>query len=175
MANMHVPRVQYEDIEDPVLDRLVAETLHDFHTPGLSIAVLDNNNVKAKGFGFADNEQQTPVLPETLFFTGSTTKSFISALAAGLVESPDHSVSWQTPLVELIREDFVLDQRSPAGQWSTNHVTIEDALSHRTGLPRHDHIWLNGTPSKRDVVRALRFVNAFYRLQGHRAGADNFI
>ncbi|KAI5369638.1 Putative beta-lactamase/transpeptidase [Septoria linicola] len=165
MANMRVPRVQYEDIEDPMLVRLVAETLHDFHTPGLSIAILDNDSVKAKGFGFADDEHETPVLPETLFFTGSTTKSFISALAAGLVESPDHSISWQTPLVELIRDDFVLDQKTPAGQWSTNHVTVEDALSHRTGLPRHDHMWLNGTPSKRDVVRALRFVPVHQELR----------
>ncbi|PPJ53606.1 hypothetical protein CBER1_00448 [Cercospora berteroae] len=150
--------IHYEDIKDPKLDELVRKVLEEFHSPGLSIAILHNGKVNAKGYGFADVEEKIPVEPETLFCCASTTKSFTSAVAGRLVESPDHPITWQTPLAELIRDDFVLDQRSAGGQWATSHVTIEDALSHRTGLPRHDQTWINGTWSDRKVVRSLRFL-----------------
>jgi CubicO group peptidase (beta-lactamase class C family) len=41
---------------------------------------------------------------------------------------------------------------------ATTHTSIEDALSHRSGLPRHDLSWgeLDGTPSS--VVKSLRYL-----------------
>lgn len=43
---------------------------------------------------------------------------------------------WQTPLASILGDDFVLQDGD--GGWATAHLTLEDALSHRTGLPRHD-------------------------------------
>ena len=44
--------------------------------------------------------------------------------------------------------------------WLTEHLTLEDAVTHRTGLPRHDSSWYvekNGKPvSAKDVVRNIR-------------------
>lgn len=65
-------------------------------------------------------------------------------------------VHWDTPISELIRDDFVLENH-----YATTHTTIEDALSHRSGLPRHDtsyggpdgHKW---TP--KETVRHLRYL-----------------
>lgn len=78
--------------------------------------------------------------PSTLFYTGSTTKAFTAAVLALMIESEDEKKSaplsaggWQTPISSLIREDFVLQD-----DWATTHLTLEDALSHRTGFPRHD-------------------------------------
>jgi CubicO group peptidase (beta-lactamase class C family) len=45
------------------------------------------------------------------------------------------SLTWRTPLVALLRDDFVL---APEYAWAQEHLTLEDALSHRTGFPRHD-------------------------------------
>lgn len=42
-------------------------------------------------------------------------------------------LDWTTPIAQIIPADFVL-----ADPWATEHITLEDALSHRTGLPRHD-------------------------------------
>lgn len=42
-------------------------------------------------------------------------------------------LAWDSKIHDLIPEDFVL-----ADPWATTHITLEDALSHRTGLPRHD-------------------------------------
>lgn len=53
-------------------------------------------------------------------------------------------VKWTSSINDLIRADFALEDAH-----ATTHITIEDALSHRTGLPRHDLVYgqANDTPS----------------------------
>lgn len=64
-------------------------------------------------------------------------------------------VQWDTPISELIRDDFVLED-----YYATSHITIEDALSHRTGMPRHDFsyggFYEGHKATPKDIVRALR-------------------
>ncbi|CZT24779.1 uncharacterized protein RCC_10507 [Ramularia collo-cygni] len=143
----------------PDFEAFVESTIKESNTAGIAILMLHQDRTWAQGFGFADVDKKILVTPQTLFFAGSTTKSFTSAMAAALVESSEHSgVDWNTPLADLIAEDFVLDQNSPEGRYATDHVTLEDALSHRTGMPRHDLIWMNGDVSDREIVRSLRHV-----------------
>jgi CubicO group peptidase (beta-lactamase class C family) len=59
-------------------------------------------------------------------------------------------ITWTTPLSDLIRDDFVLQD-----EYATRHITLEDALSHRTGLPGH-MLTLGREGTVRDVVRSLR-------------------
>lgn len=76
-----------------------------------------------------------------------------------LVDDSDKypEVQWSTPLAKLVRDDFVLED-----EYMTSHATIEDALSHRTGMPRHDLSYGGSydghkvTP--KDVVRSLRYL-----------------
>lgn len=43
-------------------------------------------------------------------------------------------LSWSTPLVDVLGPlDFALED-----PWATSHVTLDDAIGHRTGMPRHD-------------------------------------
>lgn len=85
-----------------------------------------------KGYGIARSPDEK-VTPNTLFNIGSMTKAFISSAISLLVDDnhlPD--VKWTTPVSQLIRDDFVLsDSRC------TEMVTVEDMLSHRTGLPEY--------------------------------------
>jgi CubicO group peptidase (beta-lactamase class C family) len=61
-------------------------------------------------------------------------------------------IQWDSLVHQLIPDDFVL-----ADSYATNHVTIEDILSHRTGLPRHDLSYGNAQKATaRDIVRSLR-------------------
>ena len=62
-------------------------------------------------------------------------------------------MKWTTPINQLIRADFVLED-----EYATSHTTIEDALSHRTGFAGHDLIvgQANDTPSK--VVQRMRYL-----------------
>ena len=87
--------------------------------------------------------------------TGSTTKAFTAAAAAVLVHDDKNYpyVKWTSPVTDFIRDDFVLEN-----EYATNHVTIEDTLVHRAGLPRHDLV--HGQPSDKvgDMVRKLRYL-----------------
>lgn len=66
-------------------------------------------------------------------------------------------VQWKTPISHLIRDDFVLED-----EWATAHITIEDSLSHRTGMPRHDNSYgghYSGHRARaKDITRALRYL-----------------
>lgn len=151
--------VKYEDLGDAELDAFVEDTMKEFTTPGMAVLIVHGDKTYAKAYGHADIENGVNVTPQTLFQTGSTTKSFTSAMAAYLVESPDFpSISWDTPLASIIPEDFVLDQTTDEGVWATKRVTLEDALSHRTGMSRHDFVWINGDPTTWEIVRSLRHV-----------------
>lgn len=57
-------------------------------------------------------------------------KAFVSSAVSLLVDDDRPDVQWTTPVSKLIRDDFVL---SDSGY--TEMVTVEDILSHRSGLP----------------------------------------
>ena len=106
-----------------------------------------------QGYGIATFPDK-PITPETLFYTASTTKSFTAAAVSLLIDDSvyiNETISWQVPLAKVIREDFVL-----ADEYATVHVTIEDALSHRTGMPRHDLSYGRPKMTVREVVESLR-------------------
>ena len=99
-----------------------------------------------------------PATPETLWYVGSTTKAHVTAALAQLIDSQNFPVlsdEWRTPISSIIRDDFVLQN-----EWSTAHLTLEDAASHRTGFTRHDQsIQVNESEIEhvvRDTVRNMR-------------------
>ncbi|KAJ5784826.1 uncharacterized protein N7503_010038 [Penicillium pulvis] len=131
--------------------KLVQSTLKKWHIQGVAIAVIDGDETWTEGYGVAAFPD-TPVTPDTLFYTGSTSKSFTASAASLLVDDKEKhpNIKWTTPLSELIRDDFVVQD-----EYATSHITLEDALSHRTGLPGH-MISLGREGTVRDVVRSLR-------------------
>lgn len=70
-------------------------------------------------------------------------------------DATSQPLDWTTPISEIIRDDFVLEDG-----WATSHITIEDALSHRTGMPRHDAASIHKVNGRnatvKDIVRSLR-------------------
>ncbi|KAJ5757405.1 uncharacterized protein N7511_006099 [Penicillium nucicola] len=140
-------------------DNLVQELLQTWHVPGLSIAVIDGAATFAKGYGLAVLPD-VPVTPETVFFTASTTKSFTAASIALLIddvasnkatEKTQSHLSWTSTISSVIPEDFVLED-----EYTTSHVTFEDALSNRSGLPDHVKSFKPKTTSLQDGIRSLR-------------------
>ncbi|KAJ0426903.1 beta-lactamase/transpeptidase-like protein [Aspergillus carlsbadensis] len=145
------PRKIIESPLDDEFAKTVKSTLEQWHIEGVSVAVIDGDNTFAEGYGFAALPD-VPMQPDTLFWTGSTTKSFTAAAASLLVDDTENypNITWTTPLSDLIRDDFVLQD-----EYATRHITLEDALSHRTGLPGH-MLTLGREGTVRDVVRSLR-------------------
>ncbi|KAI0104412.1 beta-lactamase/transpeptidase-like protein [Daldinia grandis] len=151
---------------DSDFEAFAKAALDRWKVPGVSVAVVDGEDTWAEGYGIA-SFPSTPATPSTLYYTGSTTKAFTAAILSLLIASGNFSsseetlspLSWQTPISHIIRDDFVL---GPEYEWATAHLSLEDALSHRTGFPRHDKALARryGTDrhpgTVRDVVRSLR-------------------
>ena len=72
-------------------------------------------------------------------------------------DSSRHDIKWTTPISKLIRNDFVLED-----EYATNHLTIEDALSHRSSMPGHDLSYesthFDRKATVKDNVQSMRFL-----------------
>ncbi|KAL7799198.1 beta-lactamase/transpeptidase-like protein [Trichoderma ceciliae] len=135
----------------------VLETLDEWKVPGVAVAVIDGDEVYTEGYGYA-TLPDTPATSETLWYGASTTKAHVAAVLSDLIHSGNYSAlsqGWSTPISSIIRDDFVLQD-----EWATNHITLDDAVSHRTGMARHDASSvsvIDGRPATpKDIVRNLR-------------------
>ncbi|KAJ9602980.1 hypothetical protein H2200_012760 [Cladophialophora chaetospira] len=138
-------------------DDLITDAINRYHVPGISIAVVDGESILARGYGLA-RFPDVKSTAQTLFNGASLTKALVAASISLLVDDDEcrPEVQWSTPVSQLLREDFVLSDSR------TDLVTIEDILSHRTGLPDQDdacmgiHAEQPDTP--RSVTRKLRYL-----------------
>lgn len=114
------------------VDDVVATELKNHSIPGVSIALIENGEIKqAKGYGFTDKSGTTPVTTNTLFQAGSVSKPVAALGALRLVEegrlSLDDDVNlslkqWQVP-----ENKYTKDKK----------VTLRRILSHSAGLTVH--------------------------------------
>ena len=105
--------------------------MEEYHLPGLSISVSQDNNVSSIGLGVANLLNAAECTPDTLYDIASSSKSLTAASVALLVEDDENypEVQWDTPLHDLLPEDFVMSTPE-----LTERITIVDVLSHRTGM-----------------------------------------
>ena len=120
------------------IDKQVEQAIADFKVPGVAIAVVaDGEIIKSAGYGVRDVERSLPVTPDTQFSIGSSTKAFTSFVIGSLVD--EGKLDWDDPIKE------VLPTWETSDAYLTDNGTLRDLLSHRTGLARHELIWL-GNP-----------------------------
>lgn len=135
------------------LDALVEQVMGEWHVPGLAIAVVrDGDVILAKGYGYRDLESEKRVTPDTLFAAGSISKTFTATGLAILVD--EGRLSWDTKMRDVL-PDFALQDET-----ATQHATIEDLLTHRTGLARHDRLWYLGDFSRAELYARLRHLES---------------
>jgi CubicO group peptidase (beta-lactamase class C family) len=134
------------------LEAFIGEQLKLSEMPGCAVGVIRDGEVLLnKGFGTKELGADAPVTSKTLFAIGSTTKSFTAAAVGALVD--DGLVEWDRPVRDYIPGFAMHD---PA---ATERIGVRDLLSHRSGIPRHEFVWL-GQPdrSRADLVRRLRYL-----------------
>ena len=109
----------------------VEALMETYHLPGLSISICQKDTITSAAFGVSSRKSQKATTADTLFDIASSSKSLTAASVALLVEDNENfpEVQWKTPLQELLPEDFVM----PTPEL-TKRVTVEDILSHRTGM-----------------------------------------
>ena len=109
----------------------IAARIAELGVPGVAVAVVQGGEVAfLQGFGVRETGRAAPLTADTLLRIGSVTKSFSSMLSATLVDAG--RLGWETPLVDLV-PDFAIAYAD-----LTPRLTVRDAFSASTGLPRRD-------------------------------------
>jgi CubicO group peptidase (beta-lactamase class C family) len=109
--------------------------MKDFNVPGLAIAILkDGKVIFSEGYGLRDVDRKLPVTQDTVFQIGSATKAFTATTFELL--SQEGQLDWNKPVREYIPGYRLWDDVATA------HITPLDWATHRSGLPRHDLLWI---------------------------------
>lgn len=117
----------------PEFQSRVEELMKEHHAPGLAVAVVQDQTIASAGYGHASLNPPKPCTADTLFDIASSSKSLTGASVGLLVSDDDKypEVKYEATLSSLMPDDFVMQ-----GEGYTEGVTVEDMLSHQSGLPR---------------------------------------
>ena len=128
--------------------------------PSMAVGIIkDGEVILNEGFGYADVDNKRKADADTIYMIGSTSKAFTAAAAALLVDRG--LLEWDKPVHDYIpwlrfKDDYV-----------TLHATTRDMLCHRTGIPRHDVSWINGSRNRKETVENLRNMNPGWSFRSH--------
>ncbi|MBY6192155.1 beta-lactamase family protein [Microbulbifer agarilyticus] len=108
-----------------------------FQVPGMAVVALsDGKEIFKEGFGYRNVESREPFTPDTIGLVASTTKSITAGLVGTLVD--DGTLDWTTPVREYWPKFKMMDA------FASSEMTLEDMLSHRSGLPYHENLLAYG-------------------------------
>lgn len=106
-------------------------------TAGVSVGVLHHQGVvTTANFGYRDIQAKEEPDADTLYYIASLTQSITASGIALLVENG--KLQWDKAISEILP---TFQHKAPSIQ---NHATIEDILSHRTGLEQKASLWMGG-------------------------------
>ena len=132
---------------DRVLDT-VREQLVRWNVASASIAVVkDGETLFAGGLGSKDGAGAPPDAC-TLYPIASCSKAFAATALAVL--ATEGKLDFDRPVVEYL-PGFRLNDA-----YATEHLTIRDFLSHRSGLPRHELAWYGTGFSRTELMAHLK-------------------
>ncbi len=149
----HIPQApaKVTPVDAARIRAYVETTLKTWDIPGAAVGIVkDGQVVFLEGFGKRDVDRNLPVTPRTRFILGSTTKAF-TTMALGLLVD-ERKLSWDQPVITAL-PDFRLQD-----EYASLHATVRDLASHRSGLPRHDWVWMNSPMDLGELVRSLRYL-----------------
>lgn len=140
-----------KDAVEALVSKTIAEG-QEVENTGVGISIFNSKEIiLQKGYGYKNREEKSPVTAHTAFAIGSTTKAF-TALGLQLLENRNQLKL--TDKVTTYLPEFKLSIESIGEQ-----VTIEDMLSHRVGLPRHDLLWLLAKFPRTEVLTRLQYLD----------------
>jgi CubicO group peptidase (beta-lactamase class C family) len=110
------------------LDGIIQDVRRRTNVPGLAVAVVHNDQVKFhQGYGIRDLKLGGNVTEDTVFQLASVSKPLAATAVARAVGRKQ--LNWTDPIVKYLPEFALSDP------YVTSHVTVQDMLSHRSGLP----------------------------------------
>jgi CubicO group peptidase (beta-lactamase class C family) len=131
------------------LDRYIEHAMAEWRVPGLAIAVVQGDSIVfSRGYGVRRLGERDPVDENTLFAIASTTKAMTAAALGILVD--EGRLDWDDPVTRHLPGFEVSDP------WVNRAFTIRDLLTHRSGLGRHDLIWIAAPFDRTEILRRAR-------------------
>ena len=142
----------------PDIEAYITSGMKGFDIPGLAIGIVANNRlIYAKGFGVRSKSNGLPVDTRTVFQIGSTTKAFLTATMAIMVDRG--KLRWDDRVVDLYPEFRLKDP------WVTREFRVFDLPAQRSGLP----------PLVNDILVMLNFKEPeMIRSLGHVEPVSSF-
>lgn len=117
-------------LASPEFSTRVHNVLATEHVPGMAIALLDHGRIGSAGFGLSHLDPPRNCTPDTLFDIASSSKSMtVGALGVLLAGGQHPTITFQTPVHDILGDDFAMAKKE-----YTSKITIDDIISHRTGL-----------------------------------------
>ncbi|HEY4214131.1 MAG TPA: serine hydrolase [Steroidobacteraceae bacterium] len=133
------------------LDRLIEPMLNAARIPGAAIAIIMGGDIVfSRGYGYRDLASRLPANSKTIYPIASTTKAINATLLGMLVD--DGRLQWDAPVQDYLPRFRLIDPIA------SSHVTIRDLITMRTGLPRHDWMWMAHPISRAELVERLRYL-----------------
>lgn len=141
------------------LEQFIDAEMAREQAPGLALVVVkDSAIVHERGYGYRDVDKRLLVTPDTLFAIASVTKSFAVLTMGSLVA--EGRLDWDRPVKSYVPEFQLFDP------FATEHLTLRDMLTHRSGLPRHDWLWYGSGLTRADYHARLRYLQPNAELRG---------
>ncbi|NHJ85017.1 MAG: serine hydrolase [Asgard group archaeon] len=123
-------------IDFTIFDNYANTLLQKLKNVGLGISFVSKDKVLySKGLGLRNIADNLPFTENTLFPLGSHTKSFTATAIALLIH--EGLLNWDIPIREYIPKFRVKDQ------YLTEKMTVRDLLSHTTGYPHHQLMYMS--------------------------------
>jgi N-acyl-D-amino-acid deacylase len=116
-------------------DDLMTAFVREHHVPGAALAVARGKNlVYARGFGFADLQAKTPVLPTSLFRIASISKPITAVATLKLVEQDQLSLDER--VLDILQLEPHFDGDNTELDSRLQQVTVRQLLQHTAGWDR---------------------------------------
>ncbi|MBX7174237.1 MAG: serine hydrolase [Pyrinomonadaceae bacterium] len=145
-----------------LLDNFIKSELADKALPGLSIALVDGDQIIwQQGYGYANPAAKTPITPDTVFRVGSVSKLFTDLAIMQLVEKG--KLDLDAPITKYL-PDF-----KPQNPFK-KPITLRQLMSHRAGLVRESPVgsYFDSTaPSLSATVKSLNQTTLVYEPESH--------
>ena len=152
-------------------DDVVTAKMAEYKVPGAVVGIVENDTVVyLKGFGVREVGKPEKVDPDTRFQVASISKYFNAAGTGTLVE--EGKLDWDTPVVTYMPGIALKDT------YATEHTTLRDLLTHRTGLRAYEGGLLGRLGySNKEMLERMRYLqpSAGFREKNQYSNAGFFI
>ncbi len=130
--------------------RHIEDARRAWNVPGVAVAIVkDDQIVYLAGHGLRELGKPEPITPHTTFQIASTTKAFTTTALAILAD--DGKLTLDDPVRKHLDYFRLSDPHADA------LVTLRDLVTHRTGLPRHDTLWVRTGWDRENLIRRMAF------------------